>query len=67
MVRYDPDHDVHFEWVYNGAEIDGAKILWARDLDAAQNARLFDYFKDRQIWVVHPDDDDPQLEPYAPE
>jgi len=36
----------------NGAEIDTAKVLWARELDPVQNAKLFAYFKDRQIWLV---------------
>ena len=66
MVRYSEDHNVHDEWVYNGAEIDSAKVLWARELDAAQNARLLAYFKDRQIWLVTPDSDNTLLEPYTP-
>jgi hypothetical protein len=57
---------VHDEWVYNGAEIDSAIVLWARELDAAQNARLFAYFRDRQIWLVTPDADNTLLEPYTP-
>jgi hypothetical protein len=57
-VRYGARHDVFDEWVYNGAEIDTAKILWARDMDAAQNEKLFAYFKDRQIWLVNPDETD---------
>jgi len=67
MVRYYKNHDYHFEWVYNGAEIDSAKIVWARELDAAQNERLFAYFKDRKIWIFRPDEHDPkvrQLQPY---
>jgi hypothetical protein len=64
MVRYGDDHNIHDEWVYNGAEIDEAKVLWARELDAAQNARLFAYFKDRQIWLVEPDADNTELMPY---
>jgi len=67
MVRYYKNHDYHFEWVYNGADIDSAKILWARELDAAQNERLLAYFKDRQIWLMRPDEIDPkvrQLKPY---
>jgi len=66
MVRYDADHNIHDEWVYNGAEIDTAKVLWARDLDAEQNAKLFAYFKDRQIWLVQPDTDNTELLPYSP-
>jgi hypothetical protein len=64
VVRYDEDHNLHDEWVYNGAEIDSAKVLWARELDPAQNAKLFAYFKDRQIWLVEPDTDNTELIPY---
>ena len=67
MVRYEEDnHNIHDEWVYNGAEIDGAKVLWARELDPQQNAKLFAYFKDRKIWLVTPDTDNTYLEPYTP-
>jgi hypothetical protein len=53
--------------VYNGAEIDAAKVLWARELDPEQNANLFAYFKDRKVWLVTPDADNADLEPYASE
>jgi hypothetical protein len=66
VVRYEPDHNMHDEWVYNGAEIDTAKVLWARELDAEQNAKLFAYFKDRQIWLVEPDLDNSEVVPYRP-
>jgi len=66
LVRYTDDHNIHDDWVYNGAEIDGAKVLWARELDADQNAKLLDYFKDRKIWLVTPDTDNTYLEPYTP-
>jgi hypothetical protein len=66
MVRYEEDHNIHDEWVYNGAEIDNAKVLWARELDREQNAKLFAYFKDRKIWLVTPDSDNTYLEPYTP-
>lgn len=65
IVRYSKDHYVHSEWVYNGAEIDSAKILWARDLGPVQNEKLLAYFKDRHIWLVQPDEIDPtQLKPF---
>jgi hypothetical protein len=61
MVRYRKNHNYHIEWVHNGAEIDSAKILWARELDEAQNERLFAYFKDRQIWLMRADEIDYRL------
>jgi hypothetical protein len=65
LVRYsDDEHNIHDDWVYNGAEIDGAKVLWARELDAEQNSKLLDYFKDRKVWLVTPDTDNTYLEPY---
>ena len=66
VVRYAPDHNVHDEWVYNGADIDGARVVWARELGREQNARLFAYFKDRQIWLVEPDVNNTQIRPYTP-
>jgi hypothetical protein len=66
LVRYEDDHNIHDEWVYNGAEIDSAKVLWARELDAEQNAKLLAYFKDRHVWLVEPDKDNTELIPYQP-
>jgi hypothetical protein len=66
VVRYSDDHNIHDEWVYNGADIDGSKVIWARELDADQNAKLFAYFKDRQLWLVEPDTDNTEVKPYTP-
>jgi hypothetical protein len=64
MVRYPPDYNVHDDWVFNGAEIDGAKILWARETNPQQNEKLFAYFQDRQIWLIEPEEDNTELIPY---
>jgi hypothetical protein len=66
IVRYGRRHDYHLEWVYNGADFDSAKILWAREMDAVQNQRLLDYFKDRHIWLFRPDEMDRGLEQLRP-
>lgn len=66
LVRYTDDHNIHDDWVYNGAEIDGAKVLWARELDAEQNAKLLAYFKGRKVWLVTPDTDNTYVAPYTP-
>jgi hypothetical protein len=56
IVHYNEGHQVRNEWVYNEAEIDSAKIVWAREMDAEQNEKLLSYFKDRHIWLVKPDE-----------
>jgi hypothetical protein len=64
MVRYGEHHNLHLEWVYNGAEIDTARVLWARELDSARNTKLFDYFKNRKIWLIEPHVDNTKIIPY---
>lgn len=66
FVRYASTHDVHDEWVFNGADLEGSRIVWARELDPAQNQRLIDHFHDRQIWSVEADRSQAPLLPYAP-
>jgi hypothetical protein len=66
MVRYGEDHNIHDDWVFNGAAIDSQKVVWAREIDEDQDTKLFNYFKDRQVWLVTPDDDNTYLAPYSP-
>jgi hypothetical protein len=65
VVRYATLHNPHNEWVFNGADIDSAKVVWARELDAQQNAKLLAYFKDRQVWLVEPDANPAEIKPYT--
>jgi hypothetical protein len=65
IVRYKADHDfILDEWVYNRADIDGSKVIWARDM-GAQNEELVRYFASRRVWLVEPDYDPPRLAPYV--
>ena len=64
FVRYDRFHDPGDEWVYNGADIDGSQVVWARELDPESNAKLMRYFSDRTVWLVEPDRRPPRLVPY---
>jgi hypothetical protein len=66
MVRYGEDHNIHDDWVFNGADIDSQRVVWAREIDEDTDAKLFDYFRDRKVWLVTPDDDNTYLAPYAP-
>jgi hypothetical protein len=63
IVRYGPDHDLDREWVYNAADIDGAKVVWARDMGDQNNQELLRYFHDRHVWHLNPDQSAPTLEP----
>jgi hypothetical protein len=64
IVRYGPHHDAHSEWVYNRADIDHAKVVWARDMGAAGNADLLEYFRDRKVWTVDGDSSSLSMTPY---
>ena len=55
VVRYTPTHFIHFEWIYNDADIDGSPVIWARDMGEEKNRELLDYFKDRHVWLFEPD------------
>jgi hypothetical protein len=55
LVRYGPDHSVHEEWVFNAADIDASKVIWARDLPGELNDQLLRYYPDRTIWLATPD------------
>ncbi len=64
IVRYTPEHDPLDDWVYNAADIDGAKVVWARDMGATENEALIRYFKDRTVWLVQPDSTPPGISRY---
>jgi hypothetical protein len=47
------------EWVYNRADIDSAKIVWAREISPQRDQALLNYFAGRSIWYVNADDPSP--------
>jgi hypothetical protein len=66
IVRYAPDHNYFAEWVYNEAEIDKSKVVWARDMGEAENENLTKYFSNRRTWVLDADAKPPRLLVYDP-
>jgi hypothetical protein len=66
FVRYWPQH-MFEEWVHNSADVDGARIVWARDLGQTENEKLLRYYPDRKVWLLEPDAKPPKLRPYQPE
>ena len=64
LVRYSANHNFDVEWVYNVADIDASKVVWAREMDEQDNQELLQYFKNRRVWLVEPDQSPPKLSPY---
>jgi hypothetical protein len=64
LVSYSSDFDLDREWVYNLADIDGSKIVWARDMGPEKNRELLTYYHGRQFWMVHANGSPPRLETY---
>jgi len=65
LVRYARKHEVLDEWVYNSANLDDSKVIWAREMDAAHDRELLAYYPDRHVWLVEPDAGDPKLSNYV--
>lgn len=65
IVRYPwPPWRVGDEWVYNGAEIDSQRVVFAHDLGAKENGQLLRYYPQRRKWLLTFDGDVARLEPY---
>jgi hypothetical protein len=66
MVRYGPEYDPgrQVEWVYNHADIDRAKVIWARDMGEAGNAALLAHHRHRRVWLIAADRQSVRLTPY---
>jgi hypothetical protein len=65
IVQYSPDHSPDQEWVYNAADIDRSKVVWARQTDPKSDAELVSYFADREIWLLKADSRPQHVVPYA--
>ena len=65
IVRYGANHDTDAEWVYNAADIDSAKVVWAREMGPDQDRELLNYFKGRRVWLLEPDLSPARLTDYS--
>jgi hypothetical protein len=65
IVRYMPQHSPMEGWVYNTADLDSSKIIWANDMSSSENAELIRFYKDREVWLVQPDEHPAKLSRYS--
>ena len=66
IVHYQPEHQPFPDWVYNRADIDHSRVIWAREMGARKNQELVDYYKDRCVWLLEADEFHPRLIKYEP-
>jgi hypothetical protein len=66
FVQYNRLAYLTSEWVYNEADIDAARVVWAQDMGDARNREVLAYYRDRRAWIVNPDDAPGNLSPYDP-
>ena len=66
IVHYAENHAATgTEWVFNDADIDASKIVWARDMGAEANLQLTKYFNHRTAWILEPDATPPVLRKFS--
>jgi hypothetical protein len=51
------------EWVYNRADIDNAKVVWAREIPGLDTEPLLNYFSSYHKWLLEPGYSPPRLTP----
>ena len=54
-----------WEWVYNSADIENQRVVWAHDMGQEKNQELIDYYRNRRVWLLYADDQPPKLVPYG--
>jgi hypothetical protein len=65
LVRYSPQHNAAIEWVYNRADVDGAKTIWTREIPGQSVEPLLNYYGDRKVWILDADDAPVRLRAYG--
>jgi hypothetical protein len=66
LVRYSSDHSGLEEWVYNRADLQNARIVWARSTNPQTDRKLIAAFPGREVWLFEPDEPGQDLLAWSP-
>lgn len=66
FVHYSPQHIFQEEWVWNTADIDTSRVVFARDLGLKEDTELMQYYSGRRVLWFEPDADPPGLSSTVP-
>jgi hypothetical protein len=64
FVRYSPHHIYQDEWVWNAADIDASRVVYALDLGMVEDEKLIGYFPGRKLLLLEPDEYPPSISPF---
>jgi hypothetical protein len=64
LVRYTAQHEPWQEWVFNGADPENERLVWARSLGPERDREVIAAYPGREVWLVQPDFFDKLLSPY---
>ena len=64
IVRYAHKRVPQDQWVYNSADIDVSKVVWAGEVDPGSDRELLNYYCDRKAWMIEPDQTPARVSPY---
>ncbi len=52
LVRFGPKMGNGDEWLFNAADLEGSRILWARDSSPEARQELLEHYPDRKVWLL---------------
>jgi hypothetical protein len=61
FVRFGPTCDVHECWIYNSAQVEDARIVWARSINEQADDQLRHALPDHSIWDLSIEQDEYRL------
>jgi hypothetical protein len=65
LVRYAAGHREDQEWVYDEADIDRARVVWARERGNGLDGPLLEHFRGRRVWLLEADVAPARVVPYS--